>query len=363
MSRYLLLLPAPEAEWADLPPEEHEKGHRSHGQFHRDLAAGGHRLIVGSVQVCDLTPPILCVAMRKGQGIEPMIRDARTFSINIIDPKDKEVWDRLTVLTFPKARYRALGGEPNPDFLNPQVFLDEVLRPYHIDRHTLQASFSIGVAVFIALVLRAFVVEAFKIPSGSMIPTLEVGDHIFVNKFLYGIRIPWTNHKLFDQFRAPRRGEVVVFIYPQEPDKDFIKRIVAVAGDTVDLKNGQVIINGQPVPHEAQQGPCEYEDYTEETGEWNRGRCEAFKEVNGGIPYTVIHTARGPRGPGILSFPLTVPPRSVFVMGDNRDNSHDSRYWGFVPFDLIKGKAWIIWWSAGKGSSVRLDRMFKLIHP
>lgn len=223
---------------------------------------------------------------------------------------------------------------------------------------------SIGVAVFIALVLRAFVVEAFKIPSGSMIPTLQVGDHIFVNKFIYGVRIPWTNVKIGDTIRTPRRGEVVVFVYPREPDKDFIKRIVAVAGDVVDMRGNQIFVNGEPLPRQPVPGPCEYEDYDEALGEWRRGQCEAYVEQNGGIRYITITDASSlGRGTGIISFPYTVPPRSVFVMGDNRDNSHDSRFWGPVPYDLIKGKAWIIWWSAGKGASVRLSRMFDVIHP
>ncbi|MCS6913741.1 MAG: signal peptidase I [Myxococcales bacterium] len=223
---------------------------------------------------------------------------------------------------------------------------------------------SIGVAVFIALVLRAFVVEAFKIPSGSMIPTLQVGDHIFVNKFIYGVRIPWTNVKIGDTFRTPRRGEVIVFVYPREPDKDFIKRIIAVAGDVVDMRGDQIFVNGQPLPRKPLPGPCEYEDYDEALGEWRRGQCEAYLEENGGIRYVTITDASSlGRGTGIIHFPYTVPPRSVFVMGDNRDNSHDSRFWGPVPYDLIKGKAWIIWWSAGKGASVRLSRMFDVIHP
>ena len=106
---------------------------------------------------------------------------------------------------------------------------------------------SIGVAVLIALFLRAFVVEAFKIPSGSMIPTLQVGDHIFVNKFIYGVRVPFTNIKFGMEFRKPKRGEVIVFIYPVEPDKDFIKRIVAVEGDTVEMHDDQLVVNGKPV--------------------------------------------------------------------------------------------------------------------
>lgn len=231
---------------------------------------------------------------------------------------------------------------------------------------------SIGVAVFIALVLRAFVVEAFKIPSGSMIPTLEVGDHIFVNKFIYGVRVPLSGYltsdrsdiKIFERVREPRRGEVVVFVYPKEPDKDFIKRIVAVAGDKVDIRGNQVYVNDQPLQREPVPGTCEYEDFEEVTGEWRREGCDAYRETNGGMTYTTITNPHSTgRGNAVLSFPLTVPPRSVFVMGDNRDNSHDSRYWGFVPYENIKGKALIIWWSSGQGGSVRLQRMFHLIHP
>jgi signal peptidase I len=184
---------------------------------------------------------------------------------------------------------------------------------------------SIGVAVLIALFLRAFVVEAFKIPSGSMIPTLQVGDHIFVNKFIYGVRVPFTNIKFGMEYRKPRRGEVIVFIYPKEPDKDFIKRIVAVENDTVEVRDNQIFVNGVGVPRSHVDGDCNY----------------------GGV-----HSTR----------PVTVPKDSVFVMGDNRDNSHDSRFWGFVPFDLIKGKAMIIWWSHGEPEGVRVNRLFSLVH-
>jgi signal peptidase I len=208
---------------------------------------------------------------------------------------------------------------------------------------------SIAVAVLIALFLRAFVVEAFKIPSGSMIPTLQVGDHIFVNKFIYGVRVPWTNVKFGMEYRRPRRGEVIVFKYPREPDKDFIKRIVAVAGDTVEVRDDStVVVNGKPIPRHAVDGPCEYEDFREDTGRWEIGHCKGWQEQVGDLSYTTINDkfsiARS-------SPPQVVPPDSVFVMGDNRDNSHDSRFWGFVPYDHIKGKAMIIWFSIGKISA------------
>ncbi|HEY2747742.1 MAG TPA: signal peptidase I [Polyangia bacterium] len=225
---------------------------------------------------------------------------------------------------------------------------------------------SIGIAVLIALFLRAFVVEAFKIPSGSMIPTLQVGDHIFVNKFIYGVRIPFTNIKFGMEYRKPERGEVIVFIYPKEPDKDFIKRIVAIEGDTVELRDNQVVVNGKPVPRSHVDGDCRYEDFVEETSHWEERRCEAWIESVKGNSYTVVQDKNGRP----MSWPnqdyqqawTRVPKDHVFVMGDNRDNSHDSRYWGFVPFDLIKGKAMIIWWSYGEPEGVRYDRMFRLIH-
>ncbi len=218
---------------------------------------------------------------------------------------------------------------------------------------------SIGVAVLIALFLRAFVVEAFKIPSGSMIPTLQVGDHIFVNKFIYGVRVPFTNIKFGMEYRKPRRGEVIVFIYPKEPDKDFIKRIVAVEGDTVEVRDNQIFINGVGVPRSHVDGDCKYEDFVEDTARWEERRCEAWIETVKGNQYTTFYDKNG----SVQSTrPVTVPKDSVFVMGDNRDNSHDSRFWGFVPFDLIKGKAMIIWWSHGEPEGVRVDRLFKLVH-
>ena len=223
---------------------------------------------------------------------------------------------------------------------------------------------SIGVAVLIALFLRAFLVEAFKIPSGSMIPTLQVGDHIFVSKFLYGVRIPWTNIKLFKHVREPRRGEVVVFVYPQDPDKDFIKRIVAIPGDTLQVCGGQVLINNQPVRRELQPGACEYQDYDEDRprDNWRRVPCTSYREWNGNETYLTVHNQGGGGPSQACGQAWTIPPEHVFVMGDNRDNSHDSRFWGPVHYDLIKGKAWFIWWSAGEKTSVRLNRMFDRIH-
>ncbi|PID37937.1 MAG: signal peptidase I [Deltaproteobacteria bacterium] len=217
---------------------------------------------------------------------------------------------------------------------------------------------SIGIAVLIALLLRAFVVEAFKIPSGSMIPTLKVGDHIFVTKFLYGLRVPFTRVKFFA--RSPNRGDVIVFIFPRDPSKDFIKRIVAVAGDEIEVRDNVVYVNGKRLAKRKLNVPCRYRDQDSDTGERGEIRtCVAFEEQNGDRHYRVIHDVPS------LSLDYArkkVPPGHVFVMGDNRDNSHDSRAWGPVPYENIKGKAMIIWWSSGPPEGIRWSRFFDLVH-
>jgi signal peptidase I len=204
---------------------------------------------------------------------------------------------------------------------------------------------SIGVAILIALFLRAFVVEAFKIPSGSMIPTLQVGDHIFVNKFIYGVRIPWTGIKYGMGYRNPRRGEVIVFIYPRNPDQDFIKRIIGLPGDVVEVRGEQVVVNGVPIPRRHIEGPCQYRDYSEEQERWETKACDPWQETVNGTTYTTYYE---PGRTHELEKPYKVPPGSLFVMGDNRDNSSDSRVWGVVPFENIKGKAMVIWLSLGE---------------
>jgi signal peptidase I len=218
---------------------------------------------------------------------------------------------------------------------------------------------SIGVAILIALFLRAFVVEAFKIPSGSMIPTLQVGDHIFVNKFIYGVRVPGTNIKLGMGYRKPKRGEVIVFIYPLNPDQDFIKRIVGLPGDTVEMRKQQVYVNGVPIPRRHLEGSCQYRDYLEEAGQWETKICDAWQETVNGSSYTTFYDVNSQ---GEQFGPRTVPPDRLFVMGDNRDNSSDSRRWGFVPFENIRGKAMVIWLSLGEANDdFFLTRFFKSI--
>jgi len=217
---------------------------------------------------------------------------------------------------------------------------------------------SIGVAVLIALVLRAFVVEAFKIPSGSMIPTLEVGDHIFVNKFVYGLRVPLTNYK-FIQVRKARRGEVIVFVFPKDESKDFIKRVVAIEGDTVAMRQNVIQINGRPIKRRALPGPCTYTDAEEGSDQGYPKPCTAYEEELDNTTFRVIQDRNG--------FPMDrepkkVPADHVFVMGDNRDNSHDSRFWGPVPDSHIKGKAMIIWWASGEPDGIRWRRFFNLVH-
>jgi signal peptidase I len=223
---------------------------------------------------------------------------------------------------------------------------------------------SIGVAVAIALLLRAFVVEAFQIPSGSMIPTLEVGDHIFVSKFSYGLGIPFTDKKILE-LRQPERGDVIVFKYPLEPGIDYIKRVVGLPGDVIEVRQHEVFINGQAAPREHVRGPCHYSETARTDGAPDDHECELWEETLG----SKVHDTIQEPGRGGRDFTRTVVPAgNVFVMGDNRDNSSDSRVWGTVKHDLIKGKALIIWWSrapsdtvGGWFKSIRWNRFFKIV--
>jgi signal peptidase I len=186
-------------------------------------------------------------------------------------------------------------------------------------------------AFLLAAVIRSFVIQPFKIPSGSMENTLLVGDQLMALKFTYGLKIPFTNTFIL-RFRNPTPGDVIIFKYPVDPSKDFIKRCIATEEQKVEIINKTVYVNGkvQPLPRNAKF-------------------IDLMPRNNYG--------------------PIVVPKNHMFVMGDNRDNSKDSRFWGFVPYDNIKGKAWIIWWSWNNKvplydllHKVRWNRIFMLIH-
>jgi len=285
---------------------------------------------------------------------------------------------------------------------------------------------SIGAAVLIALALRAFVIEAFKIPSSSMYPTLEIGDHIFVNKFIYGVRIPWTNTKLLE-LRGPKHGEVIVFMQPCQPDRDYIKRVIATAGETVEVRCNVVYVNGKAIPSTLTLGKgCEYEDRREGQTKWETVQCSRYRETVDELAYDTYHDEGRPlrdeelRTAGALpsgddrDFPrdgagpptcppvmmpneggpaenqlpgrivetkplrflpsacephrhYVVPEGHVFVMGDNRNNSNDSRVWGSVPVENIKGKALFIWlsykdWGLLNWAEIRWPRIGNFVH-
>ena len=192
---------------------------------------------------------------------------------------------------------------------------------------------ALTVAILLALVIRTFVVQAFKIPSSSMEPTLQIGDHILVNKFIYGVRIPFIGGRLLP-FTSPHKGDVIVFIYPEDTSKDFIKRVVAVGGDTVEIRDKKVIVNGEPV---------------EDTHAYFADGTKTRKDKRDNMPA------------------VTVPEGKLFVMGDNRDRSYDSRFWGFVDVGEVKGKAFVIYFSWDSTAQsvadwVRWGRIGDLIH-
>jgi len=205
--------------------------------------------------------------------------------------------------------------------------------------------------ILLVFLLRSFVAEPFKIPSGSMIPTLQVGDFILVNKFSYGIRLPILDKKIIE-VGHPKRGDVFVFRYPEDPSVDYIKRVVGLPGDTVAYQHKRLTINGQPVPVKA-LGDYEHPE--------RLYYSKQFEETLGGVKHRILNDEDAPDGvPEISQFPhrenctyneagfiCKVPADSYFAMGDNRDNSRDSRVWGFVPDANLVGKAFFIWFNFG----------------
>ena len=190
---------------------------------------------------------------------------------------------------------------------------------------------AIFIAIIIALFIRTFIVQAFKIPSGSMIPTLQIGDWLLVNKFIYGIKIPLTRKTLIP-IKEPQRGDIVVFIYPMDRTKDFIKRVIGVTGDVIEIRNKKIYINGSP-----------------------------FDDTYGVFTDSLIL----PRSmqPRDNFGPVKVPEGHIFAMGDNRDNSYDGRFWGFVNLKDVVGRAFIIYWSwNGEKHNVRWNRLAKILH-
>ncbi|MDR0966736.1 MAG: signal peptidase I [Myxococcales bacterium] len=243
---------------------------------------------------------------------------------------------------------------------------------------------SIFQALAIALVLRFFIVEPYKIPSGSMIPTLLIGDHIFVNKLSYGIRLPAID-TLVAHWGGYERGEVIVFVNPLDDHlpllqrRDYVKRIVGLPGDTVEVRGEVLYVNGQPQPRELVQANFIYFDRFGDDGPWSQQRAELWREtIQTGVKksddavdvdLTMTHELlRDPHRPhALLEGPFKVPEGHLFMMGDNRDNSQDSRAgsW-FVPFDHVKGRAFVIWLSWGVPGSwpwgevgIRFNRFFK----
>jgi len=198
---------------------------------------------------------------------------------------------------------------------------------------------AIIIAIILALFIRSFIVQAFKIPSGSMLPTLQIGDHLLVNKFIYGVKIPMTGIVLIP-WKAPKHDDVVVFRFPSDRSIDYIKRVVGVAGDTIEIKDKQLYVNGEAIT----------KPYANFTGN------------------DIMKATAGPRD---NMGPVKVPEGNIFVMGDNRDNSFDSRFWGFVNLSDVLGKAFILYWSwdlnkplmsVDRFSSVRWSRIGDTVH-
>ncbi|MDT8367710.1 MAG: signal peptidase I [Longimicrobiales bacterium] len=216
---------------------------------------------------------------------------------------------------------RDAGGTPEPEG-----------RRWRVVRLTLDAAGSIVVAFVLFLGIRSMGVEAFKIPTGSMESTLRVGDFLLVNKAVYGARVPWIGLRL-PALREPRRADVIVFHPPHEPDRNYVKRVVGIPGDTLQMRNKQLVVNGVRVEEPYAIHVDRNHDAVHPGMRWQRNHLIAR------APSAAYAPSRDTWGP------IVVPPGRYFVLGDNRDNSEDSRYWGWVDRDQIRGRPWFVYYS------------------
>jgi len=209
---------------------------------------------------------------------------------------------------------------------------------------------SLIVIAIIAIVIRSFIVAPFKIPSSSMVPTLEVGDYLFVTRYDYGFRIPFTDIQMVP--KLAKRGDVVVFDYPDDRSKDYIKRIVGLPGDEILYKDNKLSVNGKEMPLQKKGSRAYF------LGDGSVDISTLFEEHLFNVNHEVL---RKPET--IKDGQWKVPTGHYMVLGDNRNNSRDSRFWGFVPQGYLVGKAAVVWWSwDGAKGEVRWDRLGELIH-
>jgi len=220
-----------------------------------------------------------------------------------------------------KGKDQLLERSKNREKKNQKVRAKSVFREY------LEAAI---IAILLALFIRAFVVQAFKIPSGSMKPTLLVGDHILVNKFIYGIKVPFTDHYVL-RIKKPKTGDIVVFKWPRNEKKDFIKRVIGVEGDKVEIKDEVLYVNEKKIETR----------FVREYADTDLRRAQQYLEFLGETKHPILDVLNKHEDFG----PIIVPQNAIFVMGDNRDQSLDSRYWGPVSLNKLKGKAFVIYWS------------------
>ena len=264
----------------------------------------------------------------------PTILVAATFITGLI-------WAMDAVLWAPKRKQAAaaLGAGGSAD---PEAVAATMKEPTLVEYA--KSFFPVILAV---LLLRSFLIEPFRIPSGSMMPTLLVGDFILVNKYDYGIRLPVLNKKVYG-IGSPQRGDVVVFRFPKDPSVDYIKRVVGVPGDRVVYRDKTLFINGEKIP----QIPAG--TYIGSGSGLSMSGADVRSEALGEVKHDILVA---PRVNGVTA-DVVVPEGHYFVMGDNRDNSNDSRYWGFVPDENLVGKAFMIWmnWDSAAGG-VGWDRI------
>lgn len=216
-------------------------------------------------------------------------------------------------------------------------------------KYVFEQIWQLGIALLIVFAIRSSIVEPFKIPSGSMIPTLYVGDFIFVNKFAFGLKLPFSD--LFGapitllKRESPHRGDIVVFLYPRDPSVHYIKRVIGLPGDTVEVRNKTVFINGKALD-QAEKNGDEKISQLKDIGDPRYGDSHMrllLEKIDGGHEHNILVDANNEYTTNFE--PVKVPDNNLFVMGDNRDFSNDSRFWGFVPFENISGRAEFIWLS------------------